>query len=352
MGRRGSGRALPSWWVVAVVVAVVFHGCADVAPQEEGPAPAPTAAPSYSEPSEPAETSEPRRAGAAVSSPFVPRRPEEPTLAPAVVGWAGPRPHRTVAYPTRVALSPDLQLFVTDARLGAVFVYDADSKPIGEIDGLETPLGVAASSERIFVGSDGADAVLVYDMSGALVRTIRGVPMPNDLALAPDGTLFVADSLAHRVRVYGADGVHRRDIPVEDAGGAGFPAAVALLRGTGGLALAVADQVGKTVRVYDLAGAELQRIGGPVTDTEWEGRFVRPQGLATGPDGSLHVLDSYTGLVQIFDPGDGAYRGRYGAPGAGEAPRGLTLGLTVVGDTRTVVTAAAAGRLEVLHADR
>lgn len=343
VGHPVANRSRKVRWGVVAVVATIIWGCADVPPADQAPR-RPAAPPSP-------ELAAVRGAPAAAQLPAWTDRREEATTPQDVSGWSGPGPRRAILFPTRVALSPGHQLFVTDARLGAVFVYDADLEPIGEIGGLDVPLGVAASADRIFVGSDGDDAVLIHDMTGRLVGMIHDIPMPNDLALASDGRLFVADSGERRVRVYDACGAHQRDIPVGD-GGAAFPAAIAVLPGDDGIELAVADQVGKEVLLYDSEGTEVGRLGGPATNDECEGLFIRPQGLAVAGDGSLHVLDGYTGRVQVFAPLEGTYRGSYGGWGAGAGGLGLALDLIIDEDGRAVVTDAGDGRLEVLHASR
>ena len=51
-------------------------------------------------------------------------------------------------YPTRLAWGPKGKLFVTDCKVGSVFIYKHVSnklKVVGELKGFETPLGVAVS---------------------------------------------------------------------------------------------------------------------------------------------------------------------------------------------------------------
>jgi hypothetical protein len=52
------------------------------------------------------------------------------------------------------------------------------------------------------------------------------------------------------------------------------------------------------------------------------GRFVRPRGIRTGPDGIIYVVDGGTDLVQMFGP-DGQLLMRFGGPGNMPGAMGL-----------------------------
>jgi hypothetical protein len=59
-------------------------------------------------------------------------------------------------YPTRLALGPNGQLFVSDPKVKSVFIYDANLQLKGELKGLYSPLGVAVDSAGfIYVGNAG-----------------------------------------------------------------------------------------------------------------------------------------------------------------------------------------------------
>jgi sugar lactone lactonase YvrE len=112
-------------------------------------------------------------------------------------------------YPTRLAFGPAGFLYVTDAKVGSVFIYDPNLLLIGELKGFEKPLGIAIDPDGlIYVGSNRLNCVEVYDLDGQKVGSIgQGkIKMPNDLAFDAAGNLYVADSLSNIVRVYDPNG--------------------------------------------------------------------------------------------------------------------------------------------------
>ncbi|MFI1789213.1 serine/threonine protein kinase [Streptomyces olivaceoviridis] len=91
-------------------------------------------------------------------------------------GDGGPAPDGQLAFPADVAVGG-----------GAVFVADHANHRIRRIDGTGTLATIAGDGLRGFAG-DGADAV----------RARLG--FPSALVVAPDGALFVADEMNHRIR--------------------------------------------------------------------------------------------------------------------------------------------------------
>jgi sugar lactone lactonase YvrE len=244
--------------------------------------------------------------------------------------------------PTRLTWSPDAQqLFVTDPRVGSVFIYDATATLIGELKVESKPLGVAIDSQgAIYVGSDQFDEVAVYGPDGFQTATIGAgtLRMPNDLAFDQNGHLYVVDSKRDRVEVFDpATGASLRTI---GSGQLRFPSALAI----SGEEVFVADQANYLVKVFDLQGNPLRSFGGKVTqgfmDYNWEGKFARIQSLAVDSTGRLHVLDSHMGIIQILNATSGGYIGFYGANGSapGELDLPLDIDINQYGETAVANT--------------
>lgn len=261
----------------------------------------------------------------------------------------------TLAYPTRVACDADGRLYVTDARVGSVFVFGGDPYGIeAELKDLAGPLGVAVDGGgNIFVGLDGSDSVVVYNAQGGKIGEITGTTMPNDLALDADGAVYVADSKSNLVRKFSATGTALATIggATDAFAGLRFPSAVAVgyrddpdnpgeLLGE----VYVADQGHGKIEVFDLAGEHLRSLGSKLAafSKEWKGKFVRLQGLALDGSGRVHALDAYLGRVQILDPDTGAYLDDYGVAADGSAVLSLPLDLVLTSETGAVVTDAEA----------
>lgn len=264
--------------------------------------------------------------------------------------------------PTRLARAPDGRIWVTDAGRHAVFAYlphpaGGGLKPVAEIGGLATPLGVAVDAQGlVYVGNDGRDNVEVFSAAGERGRVIGAgtLSRPNDLMIGPAGALYVVDSDLELVRVFTREGQKLRDIgdlPGEKDD-LSFPVAIAARcepGSTQACELFVADQGNTRVRVYDLQGHHLRDIGSrPPANVAVDGTFVRLQALSFDAKGRLHVLDSYLHRIQLLDPKSGSFMGRYGVFGKSMGQLNLPLDLEMLPDGRALVANTDNHRVEVL----
>ena len=104
-----------------------------------------------------------------------------------------------------------------------------------------------------------ADRVLVRRGRSAVNARLH---RPRGLVLAPDGSLYFADSRNHRIRRVGPDGI------ITTAAGDGVASAAGRFGGDGG----PPAQAG----------------------------FDRPWGIALAPDGGVYVLDTYNNRLRRF----------------------------------------------------
>jgi hypothetical protein len=251
--------------------------------------------------------------------------------------------------------------YVSDPRLGSVFIYDALMTPTGELKNLNKPLGVAISpTGQVFVGNDGRDNIEAYDSNTGELLTVIGqglVKMPTALTFDLAGNLYVTDSALHHVQVF--DATYN---PVATIGGPGmgdetlkFPIDAEII----GQEIFVADQGHSRVQVYSLNGEWLRSItfeGTPGQNCNWftgvceipgMPPFTRLQGLASDSLGRLHVLDSFAASVMIFDPADGSMAGAYGEYGTGAGQLRVPMDVAVTGGDVAVVTAGDSSRIEL-----
>jgi sugar lactone lactonase YvrE len=135
--------------------------------------------------------------------------------------------------------------------------------------------------------------------------------MPSGLAIDADGTLFVADTGNNvirrvtpdgRVSVYAGDGVAgHRDGPAADARFDG-PIGIAL---DGSGRLIVADTYNDRIRAVDRNGAVTTLAGGAgpgwTDGRTHDARFHTPSGVAVGPGDAIVVADTGNGLVRSID---------------------------------------------------
>ena len=110
-----------------------------------------------------------------------------------------------------------------EAKPGNLYVIDTDGKVRQISDGVLLTNGLGFSPDgRLLYHSDARrELVRVYDVrDGGSVGHWRAFAatgpgsVPDGLKVAADGSVWVADAHGGRVAVFGADGRHRRDIPV------------------------------------------------------------------------------------------------------------------------------------------
>lgn len=170
--------------------------------------------------------------------------------------------------PMGVAIGPDSQIFIVDVSAKKVFVYDDFGMfkfEFGAVGVFDRPVDVALSpdGQRVYVvDAGGIDSVrhrvVVYDnkgvQQGAFGQRGKGAGefnLPTQVAVAPDGTVYVLDAGNFRVQAFTAEG--------------------------------------KFMRTWGQVGRGF-------------GDFARPRGLAVGGDGNIYVTDAAFRNVQIFNP--------------------------------------------------
>jgi len=146
--------------------------------------------------------------------------------------------------------------------------------------------------------------------------TMALLSAPADVIVAPNGALYVADRGFQRIRRIGTDGIITTVAGngVAGSGGDGGSAALAQLRDPFGIALApdgslyIADTLNHRIRKVDPAGM-ISTVAGTGTpgfdDPEGPAALMRlnsPRGIAVGPDGGVYIADSGNNLIRQLTP--------------------------------------------------
>lgn len=190
--------------------------------------------------------------------------------------------------PIGVAIDDTGRVYVADSILGRVFVFDERGKLVAElgVGELTRPTGVALdpAQEKVFVVDTVACKVFVFDPGGSKIGEFggRGVGLgefnsPTFIAVSPDGTINVADSLNFRVQRFRPDGT--------------------------------------PIAAFGLPG-------------DRAGHFARPKGISVDSEGRLYVVDAGFENIQIFEP-DGTLLLSFGEPGSGAGELSLPGGVFV-----------------------
>lgn len=220
---------------------------------------------------------------------------------------------RALAKPFDVAVCKG-RIFVSDTVERAVMVFDIPGRRYFEIGregpgALLQPLGLNVDGRCNLYVADGArKEVLVYDADGRLQRVIGGTDWFDRLShVTPtaDGSRVFAvdtgrlDSQNHRVRVFdGASGAHLYDIGTRGTGDGELNLPRDLALGPDGR-LYVVDGANFRVQVFDQDGNFLKSFGSVGRQM---GQFSRPKGIAIDGENRIYVSDAAFGNFQIFNP--------------------------------------------------
>ncbi len=261
----------------------------------------------------------------------------------ALIG-AGPKnPYDRLRKPFGVAFDGQGRILVTDTALHALVRFDREGHRY-DVFGtrgparLRLPLGLdVAPDGTVFVADAGRAQVVAYTAEGKLVA-LYGQPgelvNPTDVAVSPDGTrLYVADSKAHRIVVYGRADGHREGAFGRRGEGPGefaFPTSLAF---TPDGDLLVVDQLNSRVQLLTDEGEYLDEFGGLGTGF---GNFVRPKDVAVDREGIIYVTDAAFNNVQLFDS-DFELLTFVGEGGAGPGQFRIAAGVAAHGDRFAVV---------------
>src|SRR6266849_4715689 len=137
--------------------------------------------------------------------------------------WLNFPANATPAPVTAIAAAADGRIYVCQRSHPSVLVCDEHGHPLGSIgaDVITDPHGITTDRNgMVYVADRDRHVVVVFDAAGRIVRELgrRDTPAeeapfnhPADVAVAPDGTVFVADGYGNsRVHAFSTDGKHLR----------------------------------------------------------------------------------------------------------------------------------------------
>ena len=191
---------------------------------------------------------------------------------------------------------------------------------------LDTPVGIAAAADRIYVADFHNHRIQVFGSDGTHLASWDGGPAalgaPAGVAADGHGSVYVADHYLHRIVKLGPDGARAGDWDAGSAPGAvSAPFGVAL--DTDG-DLYVTDLEQHRVHAFSSDGVTLRSVGGSGSGP---GRLYDPWGIAVDRDGRVYVADHGNDRIQVFSRA-GEFLETWGADGANrlQGPMGVALG--------------------------
>lgn len=148
---------------------------------------------------------------------------------------------------------------------------------------------------------------------------------PADVAVAPNGDLWVADSNNNRIQKFSPSGGYLGKFGVKGSFASLFnrPSAVAFDREG---SFWVADTGNNRIQKFSGQGAYQMKVGALGSGN---GAFSSPEGIAVGPEGKIWVADTKNHRLQVFDT-KGTFLQAIGVGGSGPGqfaePAGLDFG--------------------------
>ncbi len=202
-------------------------------------------------------------------------------------------------------------------ELAASVVFGSQGSSAGE---LQRPRAIAIARDgTVYVADTANHRIQHFDASGTWLGgwgTFGDVAAgsapggtfnePWGIALAPDGKVLVADTWNHRIQVFQPDGTF-----VRMWGTLGQGASPQELYGPRAITVDergrvfVVDTGNKRVMVYDEEGGYLTQVGSAGFEA---GQFDEPVGISLTPAGDLVVADTWNRRVQVFrETGQGTF---------------------------------------------
>jgi thiol-disulfide isomerase/thioredoxin len=275
---------------------------------------------------------------------------------------AAPSAGGALAFPGKACSDGAGRFAVADTGHGRVLIADLDGSVLATFDGFDQPQGVRFDGERVLVCDSTRGTVVAVPLDGGPRSTLaEGLHSPWDVVVLPSGEAAIAEAGLHRVLAVPRDAGTPRVLAGTRAEGLrDGPAELAHLAQPSGLclladgALAIADSEVSALRVLrdgeveTLAGQGLFDWGCADGDRR-TARLQHPLGVATLPDGSIAVADTFNSLIRVWRAGmltTLAVDGRLDEPGGIDV---LPDGRLLVADTgghRVVALDARTGTLE------
>ena len=219
----------------------------------------------------------------------------------------------TFSFPNGVVVAPDGTIIVSENGNNVIrrIRRGGSTITVDTLAGQNQPILKQDRQDRLNSTLDGIDGFRDGSAANAAFR------LPDDMVLAPDGSLYIADANNHAIRRLTVNG---SDVRVETLAGNGVPGfadgiasaarfntPVALALSLDGNSLFVADMNNFRIRRINLVTLRVDTFAGTGDATSFDGTateasFARPIGLALDLDGVLYVAELDGNQIRRIDP--------------------------------------------------
>ena len=234
-------------------------------------------------------------------------------------------------------------IYVADAKAGAVFIFNVESKKVEYrgFQNLSLPSSLAIDdADRLFVSDSNAHDIFVFTPDGKIEGGFGQDQLERPVGLAIDNEnryLYAVDAKANRVAVFDADSLQflryvgkSKGKDVLEPGVLDRPIGAAVdSEGN----LYITDTFNARVQVFDADGNFLRMWGKPGNTA---GCFMRPKGIAIDRDDHIYVVDAEFNNVQVFNT-EGEALLFFGGRGLGPGVFTLAVGIAVDKQSNRIV---------------
>lgn len=213
---------------------------------------------------------------------------------------------RQLSRPQNGMVGPDGRIYVTDVGNQAIFVFDEIEGKLSIWESADqnsnfiSPIGISAGfNDEILVADSVLGRIVRLDSIGNPVGSLGAgiLQRPTGIAIDKDtGSIYVADTGDHNIKVFDRTGVHISTIGEHGVGPGQFNAPTYLCFGAG--KLYVSDTLNARVQILTGAGEPVSSIG---QRGLYIGNFTRPKGITRDSEGNIYVVESYYDHVLIFN---------------------------------------------------
>ncbi|HZP57509.1 MAG TPA: glycosyltransferase family 39 protein [Dehalococcoidia bacterium] len=206
---------------------------------------------------------------------------------------------RSVSLPAEiigdVAVAGDGRIAALDRNRHSLFVLDREGNVLQRFEGaFPSAFGVAVRGDDAYVSSPSGGGVFRVPLGGGNVEKLpisdappeRKALQPSDVAVADDGTIFLADFDGKRI-VVSPDGAASTTFRGVAGTGTQVPS-IAVYRQL----LFVTDPLNQRIVIYDRAGKQRGQFSFTTIKSG-----VRPTGIAVTDDGVVYVSDPESGAI-------------------------------------------------------
>lgn len=210
--------------------------------------------------------------------------------------------------PMGVYVGNDSKIYVTDTASSDVFVFDPKKSKMSTLGSMGAkvfykPIGVTADKDgRIFVTDSQVDKVTVLDANARIL----GYLQPDEPFKQPSGIiadsvnrrLYVTDTHTHNIKVFDLDTLKNTGTiggRGKEEGQFNFPSHLGMdTKGS----LYVVDTMNGRIQIFDKEGKFIRAFG---QFGDAPGMFARPKGVGVDSEGHIYVVDAAFNNVQIFN---------------------------------------------------